>query len=63
MGEYFMENICRQYALQCVEWASTIEDPSQHLVFTDMARRWLEAARKVKSDPDFGREIVNARLH
>jgi hypothetical protein len=58
-----MERICRLYALQCFEWAAKIEDPSQHLIFTDVARRWLDVARKVKHDPTVGPEIVAERLH
>jgi hypothetical protein len=51
------------YALQCFRWAASIDDASQHLIFTDVARDWLSAAREVERSPSTARQTVLARLH
>ena len=54
---------CRLFALQCFQWAAKIDDPSQHLIFTIIARDWLSAADEVERSPASARQTVRARLH
>jgi hypothetical protein len=51
------------YALQCFRWAAAIDDPSQHLVFTDVARDWLSVAEEIERSPSTARQTIRARLH
>jgi hypothetical protein len=54
---------CRLFALQCFEWAAKIDDPSQHLIFTVIARDWLSAAREAERSPESAQQALRARLH
>ena len=54
---------CRLFALQCFRWAAAIEDASQHLVFAEIAREWLEAANEIERMPAKAHEAIRARLH
>ncbi len=38
----------REYADECIEWAKTVTSDRERAIFRDMARNWLEAARKVE---------------
>jgi len=54
---------CRLFALQCFRWAAAIEDASQHLVFADVARHWLDAANEIDRSPSKADEAIRVRLH
>jgi hypothetical protein len=54
---------CRLFALQCFRWAAAIEDATQHLVFTDVAREWLSTADEIERAPSKAHEAIRARLH
>lgn len=54
---------CRLFALQCFRWAAMIEDASQHLTFTVVAREWLSTAEEVERAPGKAHETYRARLH
>ena len=54
---------CRLFALQCFRWAAMIEDPSQHLTFTLVAREWLSMAKEVERAPSSAHETYRAKLH
>ena len=54
---------CRLFALQCFRWAAMIEDPSQHLTFTLVAREWLSTAEEVERAPSSAHEKYRAKLH
>jgi hypothetical protein len=40
-----------------------IEDPSQHLTFTLVARDWLSTAEEVERMPASAQETFRAKLH
>jgi hypothetical protein len=40
-----------------------IEDPSQHLTFTLVAREWLSTAEEVERAPSSAHETYRAKLH
>ena len=54
---------CRLFALQCFRWAAMIEDPSQHLTFTLVAREWLSTAEEVERALSSAHETYRAKLH
>jgi len=54
---------CRQFAVQCVEWASEIADPALHQTFTVMARQWLSIAQQIERRPDCAHAAIRAKLH
>ncbi len=54
---------CRLNALQCFRWAAEIEDSTQHLAFTKIAREWLSVAEAIERSPSNAHEIIRARLH
>ena len=58
-----LSHSCRMYALQCFRWAAAIDDASQHLIFTDVARDWLTAAKEIERSPSTARQTILARLH
>ena len=57
------QQLCRLRALQCVRWAATIDDVTQHLTFTLIARQWLDAAHAIALEPSSGERLLRARLH
>ena len=63
MGLVELSKNCRLFALQCFRWAAMIEDPSQHLTFTLVAREWLSTAKKVERMPASAQETYRAKLH
>lgn len=54
---------CQQFALQCFRWALEHDNPVHEHVFVEVARAWLETARKAEMDPDLAVETVRERLH
>jgi hypothetical protein len=54
---------CRLFALQCFRWAAAIDDATQHLVFAEIAREWLDAAKEIERAPAKAHEAIRARLH
>jgi len=54
---------CRRFAMQCVEWASEIADPSHHLGFTSTARQWLNVAQEIERKPESAHAAIRAKLH
>lgn len=63
LGLVELSKNCRLFALQCFRWAAMIEDPSQHLTFTLVAREWLSTAKKVERAPSSAHETYRAKLH
>jgi hypothetical protein len=58
-----LQQLCRLHALQCFRWAAKIDDVTQHLIFTDIARQWLATATEIELDPSGGDRAVRSRLH
>ena len=63
LGLVELSKNCRLFALQCFRWAAMIEDPSQHLTFTLVAREWLSTAEQVERAPSSAQETFRAKLH
>ena len=63
LGLVELSKNCRLFALQCFRWAAMIEDPSQHLTFTLVARDWLSTAEEVERMPASAQETFRAKLH
>lgn len=58
-----LQRICRLHALQCFRWAAKIDDVTQHLTFTHIARQWLATADTIALDPAKGDTVIRSRLH
>jgi hypothetical protein len=57
------QHLCHRHALQCFRWAAKIDDVTQQLTFTLIAREWLDAAKAVALDPTNAAALVRSRLH
>jgi len=57
------QHLCHLYALQCFRWAAKIDDASQQLTFTLIARDWLAAAKTIALDPANAASVIRSRLH
>jgi hypothetical protein len=55
---------CRNYALQCFNWAADQEDKLRQCVLVACAREWLQMSERLEQEPwDYGRVVIRTKLH